>query len=93
MGQTVAKNSSISCSESNTSGTRTVDPSRSVRHRCRTRRLSRPYDEHDQPPSGQHVRVEIACADCGCLVDRGVVLVRCGDPECCCRELPEPERI
>ena len=36
--------------------------------------------------------VEIACADCGCVVDRGVVLVRCGDPDCCCRDLPDGER-
>jgi len=36
--------------------------------------------------------VEIACADCGCIVDRGAVLVRCGDPNCCCRDLPDGER-
>jgi ubiquinone/menaquinone biosynthesis C-methylase UbiE len=29
------------------------------------------------------------CADCGCVVDRGVVAVRCGDPECCCQEMPD----
>jgi len=32
--------------------------------------------------------VEIACADCGCIVDKAVIVVRCGDHECCCRDLP-----
>jgi len=32
--------------------------------------------------------VEIRCAGCGCLVDRGVRVALCGDPECCCKELP-----
>jgi hypothetical protein len=36
--------------------------------------------------------VAITCADCGCVVERGVVLVRCADPECCCRDLPDQER-
>jgi hypothetical protein len=32
--------------------------------------------------------VEIACADCGCLVDRGVVIKPCAIyPDCCCRDL------
>jgi len=34
--------------------------------------------------------MEIACADCGCVVDRGVIVRRCdGHPRCCCGELPE----
>lgn len=33
--------------------------------------------------------MEIECADCGCVVDRGVVLDRCDDARCCCRHLPE----
>jgi hypothetical protein len=37
-------------------------------------------------------RAEIACAECGCIVDRGVVLVRCGQVECCCRDLPDAPR-
>jgi hypothetical protein len=40
---------------------------------------------------GQDAQVEIVCADCGCVVDRGVVLVRCGNAECCCRDLPDRE--
>jgi|GEM_PF-2069494 hypothetical protein len=30
----------------------------------------------------------IRCAECGCVVDRGVRITPCGDPECCCKELP-----
>ena len=33
--------------------------------------------------------MEIACADCGCIIERGIVLVRCGNPDCCCRDLPD----
>jgi hypothetical protein len=32
--------------------------------------------------------MEIACADCGCIVDSGVVLVPCGKVDCCCKHLP-----
>jgi hypothetical protein len=33
--------------------------------------------------------MEITCADCGCLVDRGVVVQACERyPGCCCGELP-----
>ena len=32
--------------------------------------------------------MEMRCADCGCRVDRGVRVEMCGDPACCCRELP-----
>jgi hypothetical protein len=32
--------------------------------------------------------VEIACADCGCVVDSGVVVARCDAPDCCCAHLP-----
>lgn len=28
------------------------------------------------------------CADCGCIVDRGVVVAPCGRTECCCLALP-----
>ena len=32
--------------------------------------------------------MEIACADCGCVVDRGVIILPCGThPECCCGDL------
>ena len=32
--------------------------------------------------------MEITCADCGCRVDRGVIIERCDrHPECCCRDL------
>ena len=29
------------------------------------------------------------CAECGCLVDAGRVVERCGNPACCCRDLPD----
>lgn len=33
--------------------------------------------------------MEIACAGCGCVVDRGVIVSVCADhPICCCGELP-----
>jgi len=33
--------------------------------------------------------MEVICADCGCRVDRGVVVARCERyPECCCGDLP-----
>lgn len=32
--------------------------------------------------------VEMSCADCGCLVERGVRISLCGKPECCCLEFP-----
>jgi hypothetical protein len=31
--------------------------------------------------------MEMRCAGCGCLVDAGKVVERCGDPDCCCRDL------
>jgi hypothetical protein len=30
----------------------------------------------------------IACADCGCLVERGERVAVCDDPQCCCVSLP-----
>ena len=37
--------------------------------------------------------MEIACADCGCLVDRGVIVRTCDKhPDCCCRDLPVQEQ-
>jgi hypothetical protein len=33
--------------------------------------------------------MEIACADCGCVVDRGVIVRSCGKSDCCCRHLPK----
>jgi len=33
--------------------------------------------------------MEISCADCGCLVERGVIVQPSGCyPDCCCAELP-----
>ena len=29
------------------------------------------------------------CAECGCMVDAGRVVERCGNPDCCCRDLPD----
>ena len=31
--------------------------------------------------------MEIECADCGCIVNRGVRLIPCDEAECCCTEL------
>ena len=47
--------------------------------RCRSRR----------PHRTTLVSVEIRGADCGCLVERGVVVERCENPDCCCRDLPD----
>jgi hypothetical protein len=33
--------------------------------------------------------MEMRCASCGCLVDRGEVVERCGKPDCCCTNLPD----
>ena len=32
--------------------------------------------------------MEITCAECGCLVDRGARVIPCETAECCCRDLP-----
>ena len=37
--------------------------------------------------------VIMTCADCGCVVDRGVRLSTCGNPACCCRALPRREEL
>ena len=33
--------------------------------------------------------MEMRCAGCGCLVDAGDVVERCGTRECCCTDLPD----
>jgi hypothetical protein len=35
--------------------------------------------------------MEIYCADCGCLVDRGIRVIACDSSECCCLDLPMVE--
>jgi len=41
--------------------------------------------------------MEIACADCGCVVDAGERVTVCGKPECCCAALrmrsPRTKRV
>lgn len=33
--------------------------------------------------------MEITCAECGCLVERGVIVTPCdAHPACCCTDLP-----
>ena len=33
--------------------------------------------------------MKVACPECGCVVDEGVVIVPCADyPDCCCGDLP-----
>jgi hypothetical protein len=32
--------------------------------------------------------MEMLCAGCGCLVERGVRVVVCDDPNCCCQQVP-----
>lgn len=32
--------------------------------------------------------MEMSCAECGCVVDRGIRVAVCSDPGCCCRDLP-----
>jgi hypothetical protein len=44
------------------------------------------------PARLQPLLMEITCAGCGCLVDRGVIVQRCAShPDCCCRALPVRE--
>jgi len=38
--------------------------------------------------SSRFPMVEVACADCGCIVDSRVVVVPCGAADCCCKHLP-----
>jgi hypothetical protein len=35
--------------------------------------------------------MEIYCAECGCLVDRGIRVIACASRECCCLDLPMAE--
>lgn len=35
----------------------------------------------------------MSCADCGCLVERGVRVTSCDRPTCCCSELPTREAL
>lgn len=37
--------------------------------------------------------MEMACAGCGCLVDRGVRVATCGEPGCCCSALVTRESL
>ena len=33
--------------------------------------------------------MEMGCAECGCVVDRGVIVRACKrHPDCCCRDVP-----
>ena len=41
---------------------------------------------------GQYSCMEMRCADCGCLVDQGDVVERCGESDCCCTDLPDKQR-
>jgi len=42
------------------------------------------------PGSAAADGMEITCADCGCLVDRGIVVRPCERyPRCCCDQLPD----
>jgi hypothetical protein len=36
--------------------------------------------------------MEMRFAECGCLVDRGEVIERCANQECCCNDLPDKKR-
>ncbi len=35
--------------------------------------------------------MEMGCAGCKCVIDRGVRVVVCADDRCCCSELPIAE--
>jgi hypothetical protein len=44
------------------------------------------------PPRVEPLLMRVACAECGCLVDRGVIVERCdAHPSCCCGDLPVEE--
>lgn len=51
--------------------------------RCHTR-----FSRRKTAAASRVRRMEILCADCGCLVNAGVVLAPCPDQECCCAALP-----
>jgi hypothetical protein len=46
----------------------------------------------ERHPVGQCPSMEMHCADCGCLVDRGEVVERCSEADCCCANLPDKQR-
>lgn len=35
--------------------------------------------------------MEYKCAECGCLVERGIRVLVCAEPNCCCGDLPARE--
>lgn len=35
--------------------------------------------------------MQMACADCDCVVEDGVRVETCGDPDCCCAHIPDAE--
>lgn len=37
--------------------------------------------------------MDMRCAECGCLVDAGQVVERCGRSDCCCRDLPDKSEV
>ena len=37
--------------------------------------------------------MRMGCAECGCVVDRGVRLVACADLTCCCAQLPDEAMV
>lgn len=58
-----------------------------IRHRPRRWRAVARHDriEHNR-------EMQILCADCGCLVERGSVIKRCRRSDCCCAHLPDVDR-
>ena len=46
-----------------------------------------PYDDRTSAEVAAGITPGMTCADCGCIVNRGIRLVTCGD-DCCCRDLP-----
>lgn len=53
---------------------------------CRNR-TEPPPAEPSVPYDIISVPMEMGCADCGCIVDSGVVVVTCGKRDCCCQHL------
>jgi SnoaL-like domain len=48
-------------------------------------RIDEPFDRRSL------AHMEMYCADCGCLVERGVRLIPCDASECCCVDLPSAD--
>src|SRR5579872_4568100 len=71
----------------------TPSPSRGSKHLGNNLPESGAIRLSDSPSAQVHGLVGgvMKCAECGCEVKRGTVVGHCGNPECCCKDLPTKE--